>query len=72
MTCVSTVDFLAVVELSGLPFVAICCPKVVWLVDDHAGVVGEHRFAGPITAVREGLPGELVVTVYDVEKDSLP
>ena len=72
MTGVSTVDFLAVVELSGLPLVAICCPKVVWLVDDHARVVGEHRFAGPITAVRERLPGELAVTVHDVENDSLP
>lgn len=72
MTGVSSVDFLEVVELSQLPLVAVGCPKVVWLVDDHARVVGENRFAGPITAVREGRPGELVITVYDVENDSLP
>lgn len=68
----SSFDFVAAFVLRGVPMAVIACSKVVRVVDLAAEVVGEHWFRGPVTAVREGRPGELVISYYDVDTAEVP
>lgn len=50
----------------------IASAAVVWLVDRDAEVHAEFRYEGLVHSVREGAPGEVVASVYDVTNPSLP
>ena len=68
----SALDFLSVFELRSAPLLVIASAKVVWVVDRNAQVRTEFRYEGLVHSVREGAPGEVVVSYYDRENPSLP